>query len=176
MTNNTHSTFSPTALKHFLKYLDVTSKHLHSIIITTTTGWHLTFPSILTYDNNQVLDYYEFTVVCLLHLPSSVPTPLQANKSYTSTLTRALVHQQPPHCNPLKLDDICHKSTLIGLPKQPSPSSNKQCPICLMSNFSHPPKGKPPLLITLYLAKTFILILVFGIFLLTMASHLCYSL
>jgi hypothetical protein len=92
MPDNTHSTFSPTALKHFLKYPEVTNKHLHSLVITTTTGQRITFPSILTYVNNQVLDYHEFTIVRPIHLPS-IPPLLQANKSYVTTLTRALVHQ-----------------------------------------------------------------------------------
>jgi hypothetical protein len=36
---------------------------------------------------------------------------------------------------------MCRHSTLLGLPHKPFPPCQHQCPICLMSKFSHPPKG-----------------------------------
>jgi hypothetical protein len=141
MPNNKSSTFSPTALKYFLKYPEVSNKHLHSLHITTTCGRHLIFPSITKHINNQVLDYHTFNVVRPLYSSPLHPTFLQANKANHPPLRRALVHQRLAHCNPRKLDDMCRKSTLLGLPKQPFPSSPKQCPVCIMSKFSHPPKG-----------------------------------
>ncbi len=140
MPHNSHPTLSPTALKHYLKYPRVLTNHLHSLEITTTCGRLLTFPSIIQHTKNNVLDYHKFNVV----KPTTstyLPQVLQANKSYISPLTRSLVHQCLAHCNNRKLDDMCRNSTLLGLPRKPFPPCPTQCPICLMSKFSHPPKG-----------------------------------
>jgi hypothetical protein len=141
MPHNSHSTLSPTALKHYLKYPKVITDHLHSLQITTTCEKTLTFPSIQHQVNNKVLDYRLFNVVKPIH-HTSIPRVLQANKSYISPLTRPLVHQRLAHCNYRKLDDMCRNSTLLGLPRKPFLPCTHQCPICLMSKFSHPPKGK----------------------------------
>ncbi len=141
MPHNTHPTLSPTALKHYLKYPKVITDHLHSLQITTTCGRILTFPSIPQHTKNNVLDYHLFNVVKPL-TQSTIHPILQANKSYISPLTRPLVHQRLAHCNQRKLDDMCRRSTLLGLPRKPFPPCTHQCPICLMSKFSHPPKGQ----------------------------------
>jgi len=55
---------------------------------------------------------------------------------------------------------MCKQETLIGLPKIPFPSPKHECPICLMSKFSHPPKGKT--INTNHLAPGELLLIDFG--------------
>jgi hypothetical protein len=141
MPDNSHPTLSPTALKHYLKYPKVITHHLDSLQITTTTGQVLHFPSITKHTKNNVLDYHLFNVVKPTSIPS-VPLILQANSSQTYPLTRSLIHQRLAHCNHRKIDKMCRSSTLLGLPRKLLPTNTHQCPICLMSKFSHPPKGQ----------------------------------
>jgi hypothetical protein len=129
----------PTALKHHLKYPKVIVNHLYSLQITTICGRLLTFPSITTQSKNNVLDYHLFNIVKPLTYPSILKI-IQANKSYISPLTCPLVHQRLAHCNHQKIDEMCHTSTLLGLPQKPFTPFTQQCPIFLMSKFSHPPK------------------------------------
>lgn len=114
--------------------------HLESLQITTTCGKHLTFPSIPTHSKYNVLDYHIFNIVIPI-TSSSIPKTIQANKTYISPWTHPLVHQRLAHCNHRKLDEMCRNSTLLGLPRKPFPPCTKHCPVCLMSKFSHPPKG-----------------------------------
>jgi hypothetical protein len=49
MPSQQQCTFSPTALKYYLKLPSVQTHHLDTLHITTTTGTTITFPSIPTY-------------------------------------------------------------------------------------------------------------------------------
>jgi len=143
MPNNTTCTFSPTALKFYNKYPSITTKHLHSLHIITHNNIKLTFPSIPTKIKSNLLDYHQFHVV----KPSNPKTlklynPIVKSTNTTKPLTRSLVHQRLAHCNHRKFDLMCRQETLSGLPKQPFPPHHAECPICLMSKFAHPPKGK----------------------------------
>jgi len=140
MPNNDHPTLSPTALKHYLKYPKVVTHHLDSLQITTSTGILLKFPSISTHTTSNVLDYHQFNIVKPTSCPL-LPSIPQANRSQVTPLTRSLIHQRLAHCYHRKIDQMCCSSTLLGLPRIPLPSCKHQCPICLMSKFSHPPKG-----------------------------------
>jgi hypothetical protein len=63
MPNNPHCTFSPTAVKFYLQYPSVITKHLQSLDITTHAGLHLNFPSIPTKITTLLLDFHLFHVV-----------------------------------------------------------------------------------------------------------------
>jgi hypothetical protein len=140
MPKNDHPTLSPTALKHYLKYPKVVTHHLDSLQITTSTGVLLKFPSISKHSISNVLDYHLFNIVKPISYPL-LPTLPQANISRITPLTRSLIHQRLAHCNHRKIDQMCRSSTLLGLPRKPLPPYKHQCHICLMSKFSHPPKG-----------------------------------
>jgi hypothetical protein len=110
MPNNPQCTFSPTALKHYLSFPEVTTNHLVSLNILTTTGIRLTFPSIKQQVNGQLLDYHQFSVArpigCVNRLSShhnQLPPlfPDSSNivmKGTVSPLTRNLCHQRLSHC------------------------------------------------------------------------------
>jgi hypothetical protein len=143
MPQNSHCTFSPTALRHYLKYPSVTTHHLQSIQVTTPCNQQPHFPSILRQAQSQLLDFHEFFVVQPTTSLSSIPRPIANKSTSTFMLSRALVHQRLGHGSDKKLDIImCHLQTLSGLPKRPFPPSTQTCPICVKAKFIHAPKGK----------------------------------
>jgi hypothetical protein len=141
MPNNAHCTFSPTALKHYLKYPNIFTTHLQSLHITTPCGQTLVFPSVPHPATTKLLDFHQFSVVKPTQRLSYVPHPL-VNKAIHSHLTRELVHQRLGHGSDRKLDLMCKNQTLLGLPKRPFPSCPRVCPVCIKTKFIHPPKGK----------------------------------
>ena len=143
MPNNDTCTFSPTALKHYNNYQSVITNHLQSLHITTSSGITMTFPSIPTKINNNILDYHKFDVVKPISTMNiNIHQPIVKSIKTTQPITRTLLHQRLAHCNSRKLDTMCRLNTLHGLPPNLSRNDNRECPICLMSKFSHPPKGK----------------------------------
>ena len=63
MPDNPQCTFSLMALKHFLKYPVVSTNLLDSLLIVSSTGALMRFPSIAHHSSSQVLDYHTFHVV-----------------------------------------------------------------------------------------------------------------
>jgi len=103
----------------------------------------MTFPSIPTKINNNILDYHKFDVVKPISTMNiNIHQPIVKSIKTTQPITRTLLHQRLAHCNSRKLDTMCRLNTLHGLPPNLSRNDNRECPICLMSKFSHPPKGK----------------------------------
>jgi hypothetical protein len=141
MPNNAHCTFSPTAIKHYLKYPTVLTTHLQSLQLTTPCGQDLLFPSIPQPATTKLLDFHQFTIVKPTQKLSYIPRPIE-NQANTPSLTRALVHQRLGHGSDRKLDLMCRHQTLLGLPKRPFPTCPKICPVCIKAKFTHPPKGK----------------------------------
>jgi hypothetical protein len=146
MPTNPQCTFSPTALTHYLKY-KATTTHLDNLRIITSSGVTMTFPSITTHSNQQLLDYHEFIVVkptkCSdLHLPS---TPIVESATSELPLNRLLAHQRLAHNCDAVLDTMGRKQSLLGLPKRPFPPRSCPCPICIMTKLTHPPKVKATL-------------------------------
>jgi len=175
MPNNDHPTLSSTALKHYLYLKVVVTHHLDSLQITTSTGILLKFPSSSKHSTSNVLDYHQFNIVKPISYPL-LPTIPQANISQVTLLIRSLIHQRLAHCNHRKINQLCHSSTLFGLPRKPLPSCKHQCPICLMSKFSHPPKGPTTNTDHLSPGQLLHIDLVFGTSYLTMVSPACYLL
>lgn len=130
MPQNSQCTFSPTALKHFLKYPTIITYHLQALAIITPCNQKLTFPSILWLTSSKALDYHQFLIVCPTHWLSSLPIPT-ARVTTTLPLTRALLHQCLGHDSDHKLDLMCRQQTLLGLPKRPLPKPPHICPICV---------------------------------------------
>jgi len=62
MPNNPQCTFSPTALRHYLQYT-ITTEHLASLSIVTSTGIKLKLPSINIDSKHHLLDYHLFNIV-----------------------------------------------------------------------------------------------------------------
>jgi hypothetical protein len=144
MPHNNTCTFSPTALKFNNNYPSVITKHLHSLNITTQKK-HKHYMSIYTNINKKtnLPDYHHFTVAKLTNITSIPLSNLIVKSSNTTkSLSRSLIHQRLAHCNHRKLDLMCRQETLSGLPKLPLPLNHAECPICLMSKFANPPKGK----------------------------------
>jgi hypothetical protein len=142
MPDNTSCTFSPTALKYYNKYPKVTTHHLQSLEITTTENIYIKFDSITKLVQGKLLDYHKFIVVRPSQTSTVLTKPIAHFAKNQQPLTRSIVHQRLAHCNPRKLDTMCKQNTLQGLPTTPFPQPKHECPICLMSKFSHPPKGK----------------------------------
>jgi hypothetical protein len=143
MPDNPTCTFSPTALKHYLQYPTVVTNHLESLLIVTSNGTRLTFPSIVTHVRGQLLDYHSFNVVRPKILHNRMLPPATANYSRgTSLLTRELVHQCLAHSCDDTLDKMCLEQTMIGLPPRPFPKRPCQCPICALATLTCPPRGK----------------------------------
>jgi hypothetical protein len=67
MPNNTQCTFSPTALKHYLKYPSITTYHLQSLHITTPCNQLLEFPSLAAHTSSKALDFHQFHIVQPAH-------------------------------------------------------------------------------------------------------------
>lgn len=141
MPQNSHCTFSPTALKHYLNYPSVTTTHLKALYITTPCNQLLEFPSLSPQVSLKALDYHAFTVVRPTTRLSYLPRPL-AHKATVLPLTRALIHQRLGHGSHHKIDLMCRHQTLLGLPKRRLPLDLPVCPICVKAKFTHPPKGK----------------------------------
>jgi len=142
MPDNTSCTFSPTALKYYNKYPKVTTHHLQSLGITTAENIYIKFDSITKLVQGKLLDYHKFIVVRPSQTSTVLTKPIAHFAKNQQPLTRSIVHQRLAHCNPRKLDTMCKQNTLQGLPTTPFPQPKHECPICLMSKFSHPPKGK----------------------------------
>lgn len=156
MPNNPQCTFSPTALKHYLKYPSVITHHLDSLQITTSNGNKVIFPSIKHQVNGQLLDYHCFWVVRpksqlrpvtptaakVLSLPHITLTPSIAAAGSAIPLTRNLCHQRLCHTCDSSLDNACRYQSLLGLPSRPFPRRHHPCPICTTTTFSHPPIAK----------------------------------
>lgn len=133
MPNNNQCTFSPTALKHYLKYPSVTTYHLQSLHITTPCNQLLEFPSLATFKSSKALDFHQFVVVHPTHRLSYLP-PAIVKAATIPSLTRALLHQRLGHGSDRKLDLMCRQQTLLGLPKRPFPQSTQVCPICIKAS------------------------------------------
>jgi len=86
-----------------------------------------------------MLDYILLNVV---H-PKNCPTICLPIANYTSapTLTHAPVHQYLAHIEEDKLDTMCRKQSMIGLPKWPYHHEPFSCPVCTSCKFAHPAKG-----------------------------------
>jgi len=143
MPSNPQCTFSPTALKHYLCF-NVTTKHLESLSITTSTGTCLVYPSIHQHKHSQLLDYHKFTVVRPINCSKPTTNSFPIAKSATSepTLDRLLIHQCLGHGSDEVLDIMCRKQSLLGLPKRPFPTRTCPCIICITTKTTHPPKAK----------------------------------
>jgi hypothetical protein len=140
---NLQCTFSPTALQHYLHYKIIT-EHLDSLLITTSTGITLRFPSLQQHSNQQILDYHEFYVVKpkTLHKPSKSPSAIANSATSESPLSCLLVHQHLGHNCDEVLDIMCCRQSLLGLPKQPFPPRKCPCIICITTKTVHPPRTK----------------------------------
>lgn len=139
MPHNKTPTFSPTALKHYFKYPKLTTHHLSHLTIITPCHKTITFPSTPTFMNNKVLDYHSFEIIKPIDNNTiQLPQPSIYKAISPELLLQCLAH----HCNHRKIDRMCHQNKLLGLPKTPLPHTTQECPICLMSKFQHPPKGK----------------------------------
>ncbi len=89
------------------------------------------------------MDYHEFHVIWpITHTSLPIYHPIVKLTITNSPLPRSLIHQRLAHCNHRKIDIMCRQGTLTGLPKRALPLPHTECPICLMSKFVHPPKGK----------------------------------
>jgi hypothetical protein len=143
MPNNPHCTFTPTALKHYLKYPTVVTNHLNSLLIVTSEGNSITFPSIVKHIKGKVLDSHLFHVVrSKQRIPSMLPLPV-ANVSHSHPLlTRELVHQHLAHSCDATIDKMCTDQSMTGLPKRPFPKPRCQCPICALATMASPSRGK----------------------------------
>jgi len=149
MSDNPQCTFSPTALKHYLSLPEVTTHHLDSLRITTSTGAHLRFPSIKQQSNGELLDYHNFRVVRPISYinrlrppdPSSIIPPAIASRGTIIPLTRNLCHQRLSHGCDDSLDQACRLQSILGLPAKPFPRRDQPCNICTTTNFTHPPKA-----------------------------------
>jgi hypothetical protein len=109
MPDNPQCTFSPTALRHYLHYT-ITTVHLDSLMITTSTGVNLQFPSLKDHSANQLLDYHNFIVVCpKATKPVNLHQPIVNSATSESPLTRVLVHQRLGHNCDEVLDIISTK-------------------------------------------------------------------
>jgi len=91
MPQNPQSTFSPTALKHYLHYPTVITTHLEALHITTINGAQICLSSLHSFIEEQVLDYHLVNVICPEH-STSIPHPI-ANYNSIPKLSQALVHQ-----------------------------------------------------------------------------------
>lgn len=140
MPNQQHCTFSPTALKYYLKLPSAQTHHLDALHITITTGSTVTFSSIPTYTNGKLVDYHNFTNVKPI-CPLLPVTPPQVSTASTKLINRALTHQRLGHISHTELDLMCCTNSLLGLPKWPFPPATTPCPICIHAKFHHPPKG-----------------------------------
>jgi hypothetical protein len=140
MPNNSHCTFSPTALKHYLKFPTVVTNHLDSLSIVTTTGTTITYPSIVTYRQGQLLDYHLFHVARPKNFTNNLlPSPIANVSCGTLPLTRELLHQRLAHSCDDIIDKMCIEQTMTGLPLHPFPTPRCQCPICALAKLSCPP-------------------------------------
>jgi hypothetical protein len=116
MPDNPQCTFSPTALRHYLHYT-ITTVHLDSLMITTSTGVNLQFPSLKDHSANQLLDYHNFIVVCpKATKPVNLHQPIVNSATSESPLTRVLVHQRLGHNCDEVLDIMCRRQSVLGLP------------------------------------------------------------
>jgi hypothetical protein len=71
---------------------------------------------------------------------------------------------------------MCQQQTIIGLPIQPLPQDTNKCPVCLMSKFSHQPRGKTITTDHLQPGELLHLDFTFGTNNLLVALHECFSL
>ena len=113
---NPQCTSSPTALKQYLQYSVASTQQLESLCLVTNYGIAIMLlPSIQHFIDEKMLDYILLNVV---H-PKNCPTICLPIANYTSapTLTHAPVHQYLAHIEEDKLDTMCRKQSMIGLPK-----------------------------------------------------------
>jgi len=142
MPTNPQNTFSPTALRHYLHYKIVTV-HLDSLSITTSNGTKLIFPSVKTHSLNQLLDYHQFTVVKPISSKKlDFYKPIANSATSESPLSRLLLHQRLGHNCDEVLYIMCHKQSVLGLPKHPFPPRKCPCIICITTKTVHPPRAK----------------------------------
>jgi hypothetical protein len=146
MPSNPQCTFSPSALKHYLPFSRVCTNHLHSLLIVTSDGEHLLFPSLPTQARQQLLDYHRFIVIRPKEtssiLSSSSPNPMAKSATSEAPLNRILLHQRFSHGCDEVLDIMCRKQSILGLPQRPFPRRDCPCIICTTTKMTHPPKAK----------------------------------
>lgn len=141
MPSNLQCTFSATALKHYLHLPTVTTNHLSSLNIETSTGLKLSFPSLSHYSTTKLLDYHRFIVV-RPHSPTIIPSSSVSSATSEGKFTRNLLHQCYCHGSGKVLDTMCHKQSVFGLPKRNFPPRNCPCIICTTAKMTHPQKAK----------------------------------
>ena len=143
MPQNPQCTFSPTALKSYLRYPSVVTHHLENLEIVTSTGSKITLPSLPRLVRGKLLDYHHVNVVRFQD-SHTIVLPIGNGATHGGSFTklsRALIHQRLAHLGDDKLDIMCRKQIMIGLPSKPFPRSNHICSICTAGKFAHPPKG-----------------------------------
>jgi hypothetical protein len=92
MPSNLQCTFSPTALKYYLHLPTVTTNHLKSLLIVTSTGVEISFPSLPHYATTKLLDYHHFIIVQPHHTPV-VCLPTVSSATTEARLNHQVLHQ-----------------------------------------------------------------------------------
>ena len=126
----------PTALKHYLSYPMVTTIHLEALDIPTITGAKI-YLSSLNYVIEGNVHHYQSSILSILHWFHVQWLTTTASPK----LSWALIYQWLTHIGDDKLDDMCHKKAMIGLPLHLFMHPPYYCPICTAGKFVHPPKG-----------------------------------
>jgi len=106
MPDNPQCTLSLTVLCHYLHF-NVLTKHLHSLQITTTSGYTLACPSLASYSTKQLLDYHHFTIVRPTRKVKQIISPTVKSATSEAPLNHLLAHQHLGHgCDEI-LDTMC---------------------------------------------------------------------
>jgi hypothetical protein len=103
-------------LKYYLHIPKVVTNHLHSLIIETSTGTELSFPSLQRYTTTKLLDYHRFSVV-RPSTPTITPFPIASSATSEAQLARNIIHQHYCHGSDEVLDLMCQKQSILSLPK-----------------------------------------------------------
>jgi hypothetical protein len=141
MPSNPQCTFSPTALKHYLHLPTVTTNHLKSLLIVTSTGVEISFPSLPHYATTKLLDYHHFNIVRPHHTPV-IRLPTASSATTEARLNRQVLHQRFCHGCDEVLDIMCRQQSILGLPKRAFLARSCPCIICTTTKMTHPPKSK----------------------------------
>ena len=141
MPSNPQCTFSPTALKHYLHLPTVTTNHLHSLVIVTSDGLEISFPSLKQYATTKLLDYHRFHIIRPCNT-SVIPFPSVSSATTETRINRNILHQRFCHGCDEVLDIMCRKQSVLGLPKRAFPNRTCPCIICTTAKMTSPPKAK----------------------------------